>query len=405
MLQPDGWDVSRVAAFTSINFLMLKTSKKKIVVLGGGMIGSIIAADLAAETNYSVTIADIAAKPASLSDGIHREVVDLSAPRDVTQYVHSFDMVVGALPSQMGYATMEAVIEAGKDYCDISFMEEDALELDSLAKARGATVVFDCGVGPGVSNALTGYADRRLDHTESVEIYVGGLPVERRWPFEYKAAFAARDVINEYLRPARLVENGAVVVREALSEPELLDFAGVGTLEAFNTDGLRSLLKTIDAPQRKEKTMRYPGHIEMMRVLRHIGYFSEEKIDVGPDGLAVSPLDVTAALLFPKWTYQPGEADLTVMRVIVSGHQDGAACRYQWDLLDRFDCQSGQTSMARTTGFPAAIVTRMIAQGLFRNEGVQAPEKLAKVDGLVEMLLAELKERGVHYSQRVESAA
>jgi saccharopine dehydrogenase-like NADP-dependent oxidoreductase len=263
------------------------------------------------------------------------------------------------------------------------------------------TVVFDCGVGPGVSNALVGYADQYLDHTESVEIYVGGLPVERRWPFEYKAAFASSDVINEYMRPARFIENGEVVVREALSEPELIDFDGVGTLEAFNTDGLRSLLTTIDAPQRKEKTMRYPGHIELMRVLRHVGYFSEEKISVGVEGNRVSPLELTSALLFPKWRYDEDEADLTVMRIIVSGTKGGEAHRFQWDLHDRYDSKKKQTSMARTTGFPAAIVSRMMVEGLFRKNGVQAPEALAVEDGLVEMLLGELGERGVRYQQEI----
>jgi lysine 6-dehydrogenase len=380
---------------------VIKANKKKIIVLGGGMIGRVIAADLAAESLYAVTIADISAAEERGGEGIDHRCIDLSDSNNVAGLVKNFDLVVGALPSQMGYATMKAVIEAGKDYCDISFMEEDALELDGLAKENGVTVVFDCGVGPGVSNALVGYADQYLDHTESVEIYVGGLPVERRWPFEYKAAFASSDVINEYMRPARFIENGEVVVREALSEPELIDFDGVGTLEAFNTDGLRSLLTTIDAPQRKEKTMRYPGHIELMRVLRHVGYFSEEKISVGVEGNRVSPLELTSALLFPKWRYDEDEADLTVMRIIVSGTKGGEAHRFQWDLHDRYDSKKKQTSMARTTGFPAAIVSRMMVEGLFRKNGVQAPEALAVEDGLVEMLLGELGERGVRYQQEI----
>ena len=121
-------------------------------------------------------------------------------------------------------------------------MADDPMQLDALAREHGVTAVVDCGVSPGVSNVAIGYAVAQLEVTERIEILVGGLPVVRRWPYEYKAPFAPHDVIEEYTRPARIVEHGEVVVREALSEPELVDFPGVGTLEGFNTDGLRSLI-------------------------------------------------------------------------------------------------------------------------------------------------------------------
>src|SRR5262249_10095963 len=147
------------------------------------------------------------------------------------------------------------------------------------------------------------------------------------------APFAPSDVIEEYVRPARMVENGKIVIKEALSEPELIDFPGVGSLEAFNTDGLRSLIQTLaGVPDMKEKTLRYPGHIELMRVLRPTGFFDQKPITV--DGVSVRPLDVTSALLFPKWTFEEGEGELTVLRVIVEGKKNGAPARYQWDLLD-----------------------------------------------------------------------
>ena len=204
---------------------------------------------------------------------------DLRDPEVVTGLVREHDLVIGALPSHIGFATVRAVIEAGRDLVDISFMPEDARELDAFARERGVTAVVDCGVAPGVSNMMAGFAAGQLDPCEKLEIYVGGLPVERRWPFDYKAGFAPHDVIEEYTRPARLVENGRIVVREALSEPELMHFPGVGTLEAFNTDGLRSLADTLAVPFMKEKTLRYPGHVELMRVLRETGFFSKEPLD------------------------------------------------------------------------------------------------------------------------------
>ncbi len=365
----------------------------RVVILGGGMIGATMAWDLRREPGFDVTLGDVSAEALGRVEGVRTLQADLSDPRAVHQLAQGFDLVVGALPSRFGLATLAAVIEAGRPYVDISFMAEDALQHDGLARSRGVVAVVDCGVAPGLSNMMVGHAAARLERTERVEIYVGGLPAERRWPFENKAGFAPSDVIEEYTRPSRIVEHGREVVREALSEPELLDFPGLGTLEAFNTDGLRSLVKTIDAPFMKEKTMRYPGHIALMRALRETGLFSKEPIEVG--GVRVRPLDVTAALMFPKWTFAPGEADLTVMRVLVEGRRSGRRVRYAWDLLDRYDPATGFRSMSRTTAFPATSVARLLAAGGFREPGVHAPERLGREAGLLEAVLAGLAERGV----------
>ena len=202
-------------------------------------------------------------------------------------------------------------------------------------------------------------------------IYVGGLPEVREWPYDYKAVFSPADVIEEYVRPARYVENGRLVVRPALSDAELINFPGVGTLEAFNTDGLRTLTRTIAAPDMKEKTLRYPGHIEKMAVLRETGFFSQEEIEVG--GARVRPLDVTAKLLFPKWKMGPADRDITVMKIVVEGRKDGRDRRYTYDLLDRFDETTGVHSMARTTGYTATVAARMLARGLYRRQGRLRP--------------------------------
>jgi saccharopine dehydrogenase-like NADP-dependent oxidoreductase len=375
----------------------------RILVLGGGMIGSAVAFDLARHGRGPVTVADLKEplyKRLGETPGVESVRADLSVPAAVRELASGFDLVVGALPSALGYQSLAAVIEAGRPYVDISFMAENALDLDGLARDHGVTAVVDCGVAPGISNLMVGYAAAQLAQTDTVEIYVGGLPRERRWPFDYKAGFAPSDVIEEYVRPARMVEQGRVVVKEALSEPELLDFPGVGTLEAFNTDGLRSLIFTMDAPFMREKTLRYPGHIELMRAFRETGFFSKDPVDVG--GTLVRPLDATAALLFPKWTFAEGEADLTVMRVSVEGRtQAGASKRFEFDLLDHYDAQTGLRSMSRTTAFPAAIVAGLVADGGFRTPGVHAPETLGRVPGVLETVLRELEARGVRCSSRV----
>jgi len=377
-------------------------TRRKIVILGGGMIGSAMAMDLKRTDRHEVTVAELRPEVRRRLEtryGVATRAADLSRPEAIQELVRDYDLVLGALPSVYGYRTLEAVIAAGKDYCDISFMPENALELDAQARAAGVTAVVDCGVAPGVSNVMAGYAATRLDAFQSLEIYVGGLPRERRWPYDYKAGFAPFDVIEEYTRPARIVAHGRVVVKEALSEPERMDFPGIGTLEAFNTDGLRSLIHTLKVPFMKEKTLRYPGHIQLMEAFRETGFFSKEPLAVGD--VSVRPLDVLARLLFPKWTFAEGEADLTVMRVVAEGLEGGRPARYAWDLLDRFDPETGLRSMSRTTAFPATIVAGMLLDGAFRRPGVHPPESLGKEPGLLERLLLELEARGVSCHARV----
>jgi saccharopine dehydrogenase-like NADP-dependent oxidoreductase len=375
----------------------------KMLVLGSGMVGSIIAADLSSDNKLRVTVADLnedALAPLRDERGVEIIAADLSQPGRIAELAARHDVIVSALPSRFGYRALSEVIAAGKSYVDISFMPEDALTLGELARERGVTAVVDCGVAPGMSNLLAGFGYHQLDRCESIEIYVGGLPMTRTWPYEYKAGFAPLDVIEEYTRPARIVEHGRIVVREALSEPELMEFDEVGTLEAFNTDGLRTLADTLDAPFMKEKTLRYPGHIELMRVLRETGFFEEREIDVG--GQRVRPMDVTAKLLFPKWTFEDGEADLTVMRIIVEGEKDGERRRCRWDLIDTYDPETNWRSMSRTTGFPCAVMARMLASGRIDKTGVLPPELLADDEALVREMLAELANRGVTYEERVE---
>ena len=378
----------------------------KAIILGSGMVGSVMAADLANDPDFTVTIADLRpenlAKAAARSPKIKTVVVDLSDPAAITRLVADYDIVLGALASKLGLAALRAVLNAGKNYADISFMAEDALELSDLAKSKGVTAVVDMGVAPGMSNLLCGHAVKLLDTADRLAIYVGGLPRERRWPFQYKAGFSPADVIEEYTRPSRIVEHGKVVVREALSEPELLDFPGVGTLEAFNTDGLRSLAYTLKVPFMVEKTMRYPGHIDLMRVLRAMGLFSTDPVELPAAGapahkVHIRPLDLISKLMFPMWTYQPGEEDLTVMRIEAKGHKHGKPVHLTWDLFDLYDATTQATSMSRTTAFPCTIVARMIAKGLLKKPGVNAPEHLAGEPGLVDHLFTELQKRGVRY--------
>jgi len=375
----------------------------KIVVLGSGLVGAPTALDLAADHRFEVTVADRDAEAFARLGGAKNVAtiqVNLADPRTVTKLVRGYDLVLSAVPGFMGYQTLKAVISSGKNVVDIAFFPEDPFTLQAQAEAAGVTAVIDCGVAPGMSNLLAGHAASLLEETHSILIYVGGLPEIREWPFEYKAVFSPADVLEEYVRPARYIQNGELVIKPALSEPERLEFPGVGTLEAFNTDGLRTLARTMSAPDMKEKTLRYPGHIEKMAMLRETGFFGSEEIEVG--GVRIKPLDVTSRLLFPKWKLQDGESDLTVMKIIVEGRRDRDTLRYTYDLLDRRDPATGVHSMARTTGYTASCAVRLLAEGLFAEKGIIPPEIIGRRPECVKFMLDALRERGVIYRETIE---
>lgn len=375
----------------------------RVIIFGAGRVGSAMALDLAADENFEVTVADIDAEALRPLGGIERLTpvrADLRTVDMIQRLATAHDLVVGAVPGPMGYGTVRSVIDAGRDIVDISFFEEDPYpELDELARRRGVMALLDCGVAPGCSNLIMGLAQEEMDSVESFSCWVGGLPVVRHQPFEYRAVFSPIDVIAEYTRPARLVENGTVVTRDALTEVEPLEFEGAGTLEAFNTDGLRTLLRC-DVPNMKEKTLRYPGHADKMRMLRDTGFFSEEEIEVR--GVKVRPIDVTTELLFPAWHLGENEEDLTVFRAVVEGQIGGKSIRRTYQMLDRLDRATGTTSMARTTGYTCTAVVRAIEAGLFRQEGVWAPEVMGRAKGCFRYVMDRLAERNVVFKETEE---
>jgi saccharopine dehydrogenase-like NADP-dependent oxidoreductase len=376
----------------------------RILVLGAGLVGGPMAVDLVQDEQFAVAAVDTSEtaldKLAARDGRIELLQRDLSDATTVRQLAARYDLVLSAVPGFMGFQTLEAVLQAGRPAVDIAFFPEEPFALSSLAERQNVTAVVDCGVAPGLSNLLVGHVDRMLDATETVLIYVGGLPERRTWPFEYKAVYSPADVIEVYTRPARYLENGVAVTRPALSDAEILDFPGAGTLEAFNTDGLRTLATTIGAPNMKEKTLRYLGHINKIAVLRDSGFFDREEVEV--DGSCVRPLDFTSRLLAEKWKLEEGDADLTVMRVLVEGWQGGVHVSYRYDLFDRHCEATGVSSMARTTGYTATMVVRLLAAGLFDRPGVFAPEQIGRSPACVEFVLRGLQARGVRLEESID---
>jgi len=372
----------------------------KIAVLGSGMVGSAIALDLA--SRHHVTAFDVSNANLDLlkkrNPRIETQQTDLRNYSSYPQLLTSFDIVVTAVPGFMGYKTLEASINCGKSIVDISFFPEDVLQLDRLAKEKGVTVITDCGVAPGMSNFIIGRHNEEMK-IDSLEIYVGGLPKVRKKPFQYKAPFSPADVIEEYTRPARLMENGHIIVRPALSEVEWIHFENLGTLEAFNTDGLRSLLYTMPhIKNQKEKTMRYPGHVDIIISLKESGFFNEAPIDVS--GTKVSPLKVTSQILFNEWKLGLEEEELTVMKVKLIGKKDNESETIEWNLLDFYDHETKISSMARTTGYTCTAAVNLLAQNLFNEKGVFPPELVGKHKNCFDFVLDYLKERKVNWGKK-----
>ena len=369
-----------------------------VLILGGGLIGGPMALDLSQYQDINVSVADISdkiLKRFESMDNIKTVKQDFSDTKQLSSLISGHDMVISAVPGFMGYKTLKTIIEAGKNVVDIAFFPEDAFGLDSLAKEKNVTAIVDCGVAPGMSNMLMGYADYLLDKTETGIIYVGGLPEERVLPWEYKAVFSPIDVLEEYIRPVFNIENGKLVEKQALSEAELIDFPHIGTLEAFNTDGLRSLVKTLDIPDMKEKTMRYPGYIDKLIFLRENGFFDDKAVLI--NGKEIRPIDLTAKLLLPQWELKQGEADLTIMKVQVSGIKDDKPKTYTWNLFDKYDHKTEIHSMARTTGYTATTVLRMLKQGMFDKKGIIPPELIGREKKCMLFILDELKKKNIEY--------
>lgn len=388
----------------------------RVIVLGAGMVGRAMALDLARRHDVTscdrseAALAQLGREAAAqqIARPPQGRVLDAGDAAAVGAAVRGYDLAVTAVPGFLGFATLQAVIEAGVPVADISFFPEEALRLDALAKAKGVCAVVDAGVAPGLDNLIFGAHDREWK-ISFFECLVGGLPSEPRWPWLYTAPFSPVDVVEEYLRPARLMEGGRVVTKPALSEPEFVDFPGVGTLEAFNTDGLRSLLTTMShVPDMREKTLRWPGHRELALALRESGFLSDDPIQIADaqgKPVQIVPREATSRMLFDQWRLRPGEGEFTAMRVTVRGADKatGQAREAIWHLLDRGDAATQTSSMARTTGYTCTAVAELILTGIFRKPGVHPPERLGAVSGLVEKVLEHLAARGVRIAR--EAAA
>jgi len=355
---------------------------KKVLVLGGGRIGAAIAKNLSVD--HQVTLADLSTDHLAHLQS-HCALVAANACDDavLAELVAPFDVVVGALPSLLGYDRLQQLIKLNKNIVDISFFAEDALALNELAQQQGVTALVDFGLAPGISNLYAGHFVDQYDQVDSFACKVGGVPVERLKPFEYKATFAPLDVIEEYTRPARMRRDSQDIVLPAMSEIETLYFKGVGHMEAFNTDGLRSLLQTVNIPTMAEKTVRYNGHATLIQQLIDAGFFKPEH------------RNATAKVLLEQWQFEENEPDLTVMEISATGTKDGQPVSETLQLIDHYDHENNVSSMARTTGYTCAAGVRLMLSNDDLPHGVLPPEILGQNQNWFDQIMTELAGHGI----------
>ncbi|ASJ12180.1 saccharopine dehydrogenase family protein [Thermococcus thioreducens] len=348
----------------------------KVLVLGAGNVGRAVAWDLRDE--FDVHVGDVSEERLkAVSEFATPSKVDAANFDELVEVMRGFELVIGALPGRFGYRSVRAAIRAGVDMVDVSFMPENPLELRDEAEKAGVTVIVDAGFAPGLSHILMGRIWQEMDELREGYIYVGGLPKEPKPPLYYRITWSPKDLIEEYTRPARVIRNWEVTTVDPFERIERVSIADF-EFEAFISDGLRSLLESVRAERLEEWTLRWPGHLEKMKVLRELGFFKEEHVD--------KTLDVIAPLM----TYE--SPDFSIMQVLGKGTLDGERKEIGYLLYD--EERGGFTSMARVTGFTAAIIARLVAeQGCIF--GVIPPEILGMRIDTFTRITEELGERGI----------
>lgn len=337
----------------------------RFLVLGGGRQGRIIASDLAGD--HDVTVVDVA--PVSLGNAKSLQH-DLAHPETLVGTMRDYDVVVGALPARLGFAAAQAAIQARRHYVDLSYYVEDAALLHHAAQRAGVAVMPDCGLAPGLSNLIAGRALAMRKPVE-VNIQVGGFAVDSKRPYGYVITWSPEDLHDEYLRPARIIRDGKVAEVPALSGLETINIPGVGPVEAFFTDGLRTLLSEakpkVGRPRVRnmtEKTMRWPGHVEAVKPLIANGTLVQELTEKCSEGQDIVVFRV--------------QCDKDVVTMVDRG-------------------RDGMSAMARTTALTCAAFARWVASGRMQYAGVVPPEKLAEDHDAYQFILDTLKVRGIAF--------
>jgi lysine 6-dehydrogenase len=373
----------------------------KFLVIGAGKQGSACALDLLLQppvTKVILTDKTVDGLPDFLDPRDPRldvRQLDLKDEAAVRAAMAGVDSVLSAAPYYFNADLARYAIEAGAHFADLGGNTEIVFQqkrLHDSAKAKGVSVVPDCGVAPGMVNILAGEGIRRLDTAESVKIYVGGLPQQPEPPLNYMVVYSLEGALDYYTTPSWVLRNGRRAQVEALSELEEVDFGpGLGKLEAFHTGGgISTMPFTYEGKvaTMEYKTLRYPGHVAIMKPIRELGLLSLEPVRM--NGGTIVPRHAFIASVTPKLSKPQGK-DLIALRVEVRGTKAGKPAGWRWNLVDRYDERRHVTSMMRTTGYSLSITGLMQTDGRIAARGVYAPDECVPAQPYI----AELARRGI----------
>jgi lysine 6-dehydrogenase len=358
----------------------------KLLVLGGGAQGSAAAYDFLQEEGVdTVVVGDLQADQVApflrphLGSRLQMAAVDASDEESVRNAMRGMDAVVCALPYYFNHTMSRLAIEAGAHFADLggnTGIVEEQRTLDEAARARGVSVIPDCGLAPGMVNILAQAGIDELDETISIRMWVGGLPQDPEPPLNYQIVYSLEGVLDYYTTPGLVLREGEPQEVEPLTGLEEVVFPEpLGVLEAFYTAGgvstlphrYRGRIQTVEY-----KTLRYPGHAALMRGIRDLGLLDTTPVQV--DGVEITPRQFFIDRVTPRLK-RPGSPDLAVLRVEVRGRRGGAPAGFRFDVMDRFDPETGMSAMMRVTGFSLALTALMQCRGEVRESGVRTPDE------------------------------
>jgi lysine 6-dehydrogenase len=395
----------------------------KLLVIGSGMMGSAAAFDMARQSQVeAVSLADsdlqrareVAARVNRITGDkkIRAVALDASSERAATRLMRGHDAALSAVPYRLNLGLAKAAIEARCHFADLggnNTVVRQELALADKAEKRGVALAPDCGLSPGMASILGGELVRRLDgRADALKLYVGGLPEKPMPPFHYQLVFSVEGLINEYVEPARILRKGKLVTIEPLTEPEEFHMPGFAPLIAFHTSGGTSTLPESFAGRVGEcfeKTLRYPGHYDLLCELKALGLFSSDKMRI--DGADITPRAVMSKIFEGKFAGKG--PDVCIMRLeahesvrtpgvrgLLGGRLKGRVAAFT--LVDHYDAKTDMSAMMRTTAFPASIVVQMLASGAIAKRGGVLQER----DVPAGLFLDEMSKRGIHVQYTVE---
>jgi lysine 6-dehydrogenase len=395
----------------------------KLLVIGSGMMGSAAAYDMARQADVqTVTLADSdlkrAREAAARINRIHGDrkvkavALDAASERAAFWLMKGHAAALSAVPYFLNLGLAKAAIEARCHFADLggnNTVVRQELALAANAEKRGVAIAPDCGLSPGMASILGGELVNRLGgRADALKLYVGGLPEKPMPPFHYQLVFSVEGLINEYVEPARILRKGKMVTIEALTEPEDFHMAGFAPLVAFHTSGGTSTLpETFEGRVGEcfEKTLRYPGHFDLLCELKELGLFSSEKMPV--NGTQIAPRALMSKVFEGKFASKG--PDVCIMRleahesVRSPGVRGLLGARLQgrvatFTLVDHYDPKTDMSAMMRTTAFPASIVVQMLASGAVAKRGAVLQER----DVPAELFLEEMEKRGIRIQYAIQ---